>query len=285
MKLLPSRKKPKKNRLVRGEALPRVSVGARTKAMLRKSTRHLLATGVALLATGLCAGLWRFVTHSERFAIRAIHLSTVKHVSDEELRRRLAHASGRNLFLLDRAAAERELAQHPWVKEARLRRRPPGTLEVAVTEREPAAVVTLGTLYLAEADGHIFKRASAEEADGLIVITGLDRDQYIDDPAGSQGLIREALEAAAAWRARGDRPLLSEVTVHPMLGLSLFLREGGIEVRLGRGELPRKLAQYDRLAEDLAARGEKPRALYFDSTTRPDRVTVRLQPLSPSEGG
>src|SRR5262249_52726235 len=150
---------------------------------------------------------------------------------------------------------------------------------------------------LAEPNGHIFKRATTEEIENLLVVTGIDHDQAQDDPQTAEALVREALAAAAAWAAteRGAgaprppehsssgphpplRPALSEINVHAALGVTLFLREGGSEIRLGRGDLDRKLARYDLVRRDLARRGEIPRAIILDSVTRPDRIAVRLQP-------
>jgi len=111
-------------------------------------------------------------------------------------------------------------------------------------------------------------------------VTGIDHDQAQDDPAATEALVREALAAADAW---APRPALSEINVHAALGVTLFLREGGSEIRLGRGDLARKLARYDLVLRDLARRGEKPRAIILDSVTRPDRIAVRLQPSV--EGG
>ena len=276
-------KKPRGNRFRRPAAPPRPPLGPRVRTLARRGRPYALALFLAgALGGGGFAG-WHFLLTSPRFAIRDLRFGALRHTSAAELARRLPLALGDNLFRADLRAAERALAEDAWITGARLHRELPGTVVIDLSEREPAAAVHLGGLYLCDRTGAIFKRATLAEVDGLLTVTGLDRELYVDDPASAQTLIREALEAAEAWARAGRRPALSEASVHPILGVSLFLRAGGAEIRLGRGDLERKLSHYDLLARELLRRGEQARAVYLDSLTRPDRVAVRLQPAS--EGG
>jgi cell division protein FtsQ len=253
------------------------------RVLARRFAPQAGAAAVALvLGIGGWFG-WHYLTASPRFAVREIRFGALHHVEADELRERLPVAVGQNIFRADLRAAARELQQHPWVASASLRRELPGTIVVDVEERVAAAVVELDTLYLADPSGTVFKRATLEEADGLLVVSGLTRDQYVEDPAATQALVREAIGVADAWTAHEQRPAVSEAAVDVLHGVTLFLRQGGIEIRLGRGELARKLAQYDLLARDLERHHERPRAIILDSTTRPNRAAVRLQPAA--EGG
>ncbi len=275
-----SRKKPPVNRLRKAPAAPKPPVRARMRDLGRRMMPYALACAAA---GGLTAGVvfgWRYVTRSSKFAIADIRFQGVTHAPVDELERHLPLSKGDNIFRADLRAAARDLLQHPWVADAKLHRELPQTVVVEVTERQPAAAVHLEALYLVDRAGKVFKRATMDEADGLLVVTGIDRDQYVDDTPSTEALIREALDTAAAW---GNRAALSEANVHPTLGVTLYLRDGGTEVRLGRGDLPRKLARYDYLSRELARRGEKPRAFVLDSVTRPDRVAVRLS--TQAQGG
>ena len=274
------KKKPLRNRLRKDFGPPRPPVGQRLRAAGRRMLPYALAVGISAALGGGALGGWRFVTRSPRFAIGDIQFRGIQRALPEDLERRLTLERGDNLFRADLRLAERELQTDPWIASAKARRELPRTLVFDVKERVPACTVLLDGFYLAEKNGHIFKRATTDEIEGLPVVTGIDRDQETDDPAAAEALVREALDAAAQWSPRAE---LSEINVHPALGVTLFLREGGAEVRLGRGDLPRKLARYDLVMRDLARRGEKPRAVILDSVTRPDRIAVRLQPAV--EGG
>jgi cell division protein FtsQ len=275
-----SPKRPARNRLRKDFGPPRPPVRERLRKTGRWMLPYALAVGISAALGGGAFFGWRFVTRSHRFAISDIQFRGIQHALPEDLERRLTLERGDNLFRADLRTSERELQNDPWIAAAKAHRELPRTVVFDVTERVPACAVLLDGFYLAEKNGHIFKRATTDELEGLLVVTGIDRDQASDDSATTEALVREALEAVAAWNAR---PALSEVNVHPALGVTLFLREGGAEVRLGRGDLPRKLARYDLVLRDLARRGEKPRAVILDSVTRPDRIAVRLQPAV--EGG
>jgi cell division protein FtsQ len=271
------RKQPPRNRLVRALAEPpRPPIRARVAARLRPIVPYSIAVGIAALLGASVYGGWRYLMASPRFELRELRWSTLRHVSPESLAARLPFSVGENLLRIDLDAAARALAADPWVESARLRRRLPGAIVVDVREREPAAALLLDELYLTDRDGRIFKRASLAEADGLVVISGLDREQALDEPVTTAAAIRRALALADAWSA-GGRPAISEIALDPSVGATLFLRTGGAEVRLGQGDLAARLKLYDTIALDLAQRGESARAILLDSTKRPDRVAVRLE--------
>jgi cell division protein FtsQ len=115
-----------------------------------------------------------------------------------------------------------------------------------------------------------------EEAEGLPVITGLERSQYVDQRAASEAALREALALVAAWRSNPQRPALSEVSVEPRYGYALFLLEGGAEIRLGRGEYDRKLASLDQIFEAVKADGARPRDFKVVHLDGPNRNQIHV---------
>ena len=51
----------------------------------------------------------------------------------------------------------------------------------------------------------------------------------------------------------------------------------GVEIRLGQGELPEKLARLERVLAAVAAEGQRAEVLHLDNRRRPDWVAVRLR--------
>ena len=97
----------------------------------------------------------------------------------------------------------------------------------------------------------------------------------------SEAVFREALAVVAAYRSRPTRPALSEIAVDPRFGFSLFLLEGGAEVRLWRGEYNKKLASLDQIFEAVRTSGSPDlrtlRIVHLDvADLRAGRVPVRL---------
>jgi cell division septal protein FtsQ len=79
--------------------------------------------------------------------------------------------------------------------------------------------------------------------------------------------------------------VLSEIHVDPDWGVTLFAGDGGIEVRLGTGDIPAKLERLARVLAALDAEGRRPAAIHLDNRRHPDWVTVRLSGRSAATGG
>jgi cell division protein FtsQ len=288
------RRRPSNRRVaVRGRA-PLVAVadgvGAVGRVVLlvaRWMFKVLLLAGllVALVGGGRLAVA--HVMGSSRFALREVVVSPTSRLSHEEVVALAKVNEGDRLLALDTDAIAARVAEHPWVAEARVRRQLPSALTIDVVERKAVAVAVLGALYLLDDAGRPFKRATAAEAAGLPVVTGLERSQYVDHRAPAEAAYREAIAVVGAWsRSQGPgRPALGEVNLSPRYGFTLYLLEGGAEVRLGRGDYDRKLASLDRIFEAVKASGQPGsaiRGVHLDGED-PQKVTARLQlPADPA---
>jgi len=206
---------------------------------------------LAVLGGAGWGGRWaiRHVVDSPRFQVKQIELQPVQHVRREEILALAGVALGDKLLSVDTDAVAARLATHPWVAAARVKRHLPSVLHIDLVERRAAAVASLGGLYLVDENGRPFKRARMEEADGLPVLTGISRESYAKLPEAGAAAFREALALLDDYRSRPGRPALSEVSIDPRFGFALILLEGGAEIRLGRGESSKKLAQFDRILE------------------------------------
>lgn len=256
---------------------PRQAADACGRALRRMAPALVGALLVGVF--GATAALsYRWITSSPRFAITAIELRGNHMVADDALTELLPVRSGDNMFSSATVTMERALARHPWVAAARVHRELPHRLVVDVRERTAAAVVDLGGLYLVEADGRPFKRAALEsgEADGLPVISGLDRLSFRTDPAATTTLIRDGLRALAQWRGAPTRPAVAELALDSYRGVTLRLASPEVAVHLGPLDdpaLPARMALFEaawsHLSPDEQARAE---TLYLDAG--PGQVTV-----------
>jgi cell division protein FtsQ len=241
----------------------------------------------ALLVAASGALSHRFLTHSPHFSVRALRFSPTAHVTQEALAARLGAALGINLFSIDLDQIGRDVAQEPWVEEARARLELPSTIAIDVVERETRAVVSLSGLYLADAQGRVFKRANPDEAAGLPVVTGLAREQYLADPQAVRAQVKDALDLASLYAEGAARPPLGEIHLDPVAGTTLYTATAGVALRLGRIEggreaLAERFRRFDAVWAALKQDGEAPRLIYLDNRARPDRVTVKL--ARPREG-
>jgi cell division protein FtsQ len=215
---------------------------------------------LAVLAGAGWSGRWAIhaIVNSPRFQVKEIEITAAQHTRRDQLLALAGVTIGDRLLAIDTDAVAARLAQHPWIAAAKVARRLPSVLAIELTERRAKAVASLGGLYLVDDNGRPFKLGSMEEADGLPVLTGIDREQYARLPEASAVAFREALAVMDAYRSRPSRPALSEVHFDSRSGFSLILLEGGAEIRLGRGEttlrlekteIGKKLARLDQILE------------------------------------
>jgi cell division protein FtsQ len=241
---------------------PLVVVAEAVAGLGRRVLAVLRVLGKAVLALGTMAAIgWGgrlavdHVIASPRFQLRDIEVSGGERVSREDILDLAEIAEGDRLLRIDTDRVAGRVARHPWVASVRVRRQLPAALTIEVVERHAAAAVALGGLYLIDDRGHPFKRATMDEADGLPVITGVARGQYAAQSEAAEAAFREALGLVEQYRAQPGRPAVSEVNIDSRFGLTLFLREGGAEIRLGRGEYSKKLARFDQIFEAVRAEG------------------------------
>ena len=232
--------------------------------------------GLALLIVGAGFGAqigWQWAQVSPRFALQTIAISGNTRATDSELTRLGALGESQNLFQLDVAAIERALGSHPWVRTVEVTRRFPSRLGIAVTEHEPAAVVSLGELYLVNEDGLPFKRLQPQDDLDLPLITGLDRDGYTARPLEAHDRILSALEVLKAW---SPAPSELRTSVH---GVTV-VQADGVEIRLGEGDIAAKLERLARVRKELQSRKLTAEVIRLDNRTRPDWVTVQVTSAS-----
>jgi hypothetical protein len=249
--------------------------------------KRLLLTLFVLIALPAAGWLgWRWASTSDRFAIKDVIVTGNSRVTHEEILR-LARVQTPNIFRLSIRDVEERLARHPWIASVSVSRRLPDKLAVRVIERQAACVALLdGVLYLTERDGRPFKRAAIEtgEADGLTVVSGIDRRLFAADPQRAATLVVRALGIAEAWRMGPERPPIGEVHLSTN-GVRLYTLEGAVAIELGRATsatpkendvfLEAGMSRFDAVWSVLSPEERAAaRTIHLDSRTRQDRVTV-----------
>jgi len=248
------------------------------RALGRTVRRAAGAASLAVLAAASGYAAFRWLAEGDALRIGAIRFQGTSRSSEAELLALLPVKVGDNILSADVDAAERALARHPWVEGAEVRRHLPAALEIRVTEREPRALVDLGGLYLVDRGAQVFKRASPGDGLDLPLVTGFSRDDYVQRRGDLQPLLEGALALLDAYAAGGLGGIapLSEIHVDADEGLTLYVGEEGMQVRLGIGDLPQKLSRLGRVLASLRAAGKRPEVLHLDNRSHPTWVTVRL---------
>jgi cell division protein FtsQ len=240
------------------------------------------ALGAALvvaLATTAAWGLRQYVTTSPRFAITEVVVLGAKHRTDAELGTRAGVAVGQNVFSTDLDAARERLLADPFIAQAEIGRRLPGTVTIRVEEREAAAVVALSSMHLVARDGTIIKAVEPGDPTDLPVITGIEDAAVAADREGVTETLERALDLASDYEATslGAKQPLQEIHVGADGGSTLVVGKTGLRIVLGAAPYRRKLEQATRVVAELERRGAKADAVFLDSEAHPDRVVARLR--------
>ncbi len=236
-------------------------------------------TVLALLLLGAAGyGAYRGVFGGDRFRVREIRFHGLSRLDADELLTVLPVQRGDHLILVDTGLLEATLLQQPWVAYAEVRRGYlSGTLDIEVREHRAAALVSLGGLYLVNAQGQVFERAVPGLGLDLPVVTGIDREAYLSRRAEVEQILAGAVALAARWsEARLDaRAPISEIHVDPVFGTTVVTGDGA-EVRLGSRDLDAKLSRLARLLPALAAEHRKAEVIHLDNRRHPEWVAVRF---------
>jgi cell division protein FtsQ len=238
--------------------------------------------GVALIAATSVGVAWagrRHVLTSARFAITTIAVEGNERRPSDAVVAESGLAVGGNVFAADLDAARARLLADPWITEAALVRRLPGTVSIQVAERKAAALVALGDVYLASAEGEPFKKLEPGDPFDLPIVTGLRPEDLARDPSGTTRTVRVAIDLAAEYDrgALARRAPLDEVHVGADGGFVLFVGKSATELVIGGPPFRRKLDQATRVFAELDKRGAKADAMMLDNDTRPERVVVRMR--------
>ena len=234
-----------------------------------------------VLASCLAAagwGAWRIAIEGSLLRIGEIRFEGLARATAEELLELSPVAKGDHLLAVNPDVVAAALRRHPWIASVEVRRRLPAALEISIVERRARALVDLGALYLLDEGGQVFKRATPGDGLDLPVVTGIGREDWVERRAEVEPLLAGALALVDRWAERGldRRAPISEIHLDSDYGTTLWAGEEGVEIRLGQGELPEKLARLERVLSAVDAEGQRAEVLHLDNRRRPDWVAVRV---------
>jgi cell division protein FtsQ len=164
--------------------------------------------------------------------------------------------TGLNMLRVDLEEWRQKLLSSPWVADAAMRRVLPGTVAVAVAERQPVAIGRVGAqLYLLDQSAVVIDEYGPNYAEfDLPIIDGLASRQagglLIDPPHAAL-----AIRLLAALHTRPDLlKLVSQIDVSELRDAAVILENDTALVRLGDEQFTDRLQSYLDLAPALRER-------------------------------
>jgi cell division protein FtsQ len=239
------------------------------------------AAVMASLAVAAAAfGLYRaadIVDAAEALTISRITVDGTRRMSSGEVLALLEGLRGTSMVTADLESWRQKLLDSPWVADAAIRRVFPGTVTVAIEEREPLGIGRIGgALYLIDQSGTIIDGFGPNYAEfDLPIIDGLAAA-----PSDNGGLIDQA-RAALAGRVLAElqrRPDLaqrvSQIDVTDVRDAVVILEGDSALIRVGDERFVERLQSYLDLAPRL--KEQVPQIDYVDLRFD-ERVYVRPQ--------
>ncbi len=257
---------------------------ARLKRSLLRITKVTLAT-LAIPAVSY-GGWWAYrqAVTTPYLAIHDIVVKGSRRVSKEEVLKLSGIRLGQNILSFSAKEAADSIRANPWIEDALIDRNLPGSIAIEVRERYPVAIVKLGSLYVMDINGVVFKRLAREDSLDLPVVTGLTMEGIGTDSKGLQEGVIEIIRTLTE-RKGFDITRVSEINVDPVFGLSVYTLEGGVRLTLGMGgtgSFEQKLKAFERI---LRSRNGVLDGVEAMDLTTPGSVLVRFNTNIVQEGG
>jgi cell division protein FtsQ len=153
---------------VRVSTDPRIS--SRRAAIAQARRRRWIATAILITVVGV--GTWATL-FSPLLHVREIRVTGAKHTDKRDVALAADLKTDDNLLLVSTAAIAERVRELPWVADAFVARKLPGTIRIRVVERTPAMVLaTTEGKWTIDRDGRVLESGVVSKK--LPVVAGLD---------------------------------------------------------------------------------------------------------------
>lgn len=246
--------------------------------------------GLAVVAVGLPALIFTGYSHlmeSEYFEVEYVDVEGLDHLEEQQFLQAAEEVAGEHIIDVRPGRLETVMQQLPFVAEARVQRRFPNRLHVAIDEHQPVAILVDEGFWLVDRGGEVFLQLDSahhrERLWQLPMVTGLTRAQMQTEQG--QQLLHQGLEVYRLYRHKQlhERQPVDEIHVDELLGVSLMVGDTGTEVRLGRGRWEERLERFAAVQASLIRRGLDAAYVLVDQENDSGRVVVG-QRTEPSDG-
>jgi cell division protein FtsQ len=242
-------------------AKPSASADAKRRRRGGGAASVLRRLGAVVLALALVAGIAYAavkLSADPRLALGDVAVMGAPRTGADAVLSAAALPSGRNVWLLDTAGAERRVAALPWVASAQIRRAWPNRVSITVSERVAVARLVLdasspGVPYaLLDGKGRVLESGSDLPADAQLpwlVVRPLPPDAGTANAQLGASAVGDGLDALRRLGDLGVR--MTEIEVDPITGISAITLSNVRVMFGGVDDLATKLAVFDAIAKRI----------------------------------
>ena len=246
-----------------------------------RTTAALISVPVIVLSSWTA---YRELKASPFFAVREITVEGVSAVAKGDVIGLSGIHEGQNMLSFDSDKAAEAIRKNVWITGADVRRMLSGKVRIKVTERRPAAIVKMDELYLMDTDGAVFKKLQSNEGFDLPVVTGLTAEVMMQDMDGGEGLEQGLLTLIKALNERKGFGMkdISEISIDPLYGFSVYTLAEGVRLGLGKDLFEDKVKGFERI---VSSRQGALKGITRIDMKSPTEAIVRFEPGVLTEGG
>lgn len=245
---------------------------------LKKYLRPLktIALGLAAisLSSAILYGCYRAFSAVTLFSLKTIDVTAAKHLTREEILELAGVEPGKDLLRMNLKRMGEHILQNPWVETVRINRYYPDAISIAISEREPVAIVNMGFIYYLDKKGNVFKVLNQGDKLDYPVVTGFSEEELGNDPKGTKEALEATCELLKILRDKGAFILadVSEIHYDKGYGFTLFTAAGALPVKVGSGDFSAKVERFARIYRDLMV--QMPSIHYIDLDYN-DKIIVK----------
>jgi cell division protein FtsQ len=245
---------------------------------LKKYLRPLGKIMLGLAGVSLVCGLvflgYSLLSSLTFFRLKNIEVSAAKRLTRREIMTIAGVEPGRDLLRMNLKKMGDQLALNPWVETVRIRRYYPDAISIAVTEREPLAVVNMGYFYYLDKKGTVFKVLNQGDRLDYPVVTGFSEEDLNNDPAGTKEALKATCDLLTLLREKCGFILadVSEIHYDKGYGFTLFTASGALPVKIGAGDFSAKFGRLARIYQNLKAQQQTIQYIDLDYN---DKIIVK----------
>lgn len=139
------------------------------KKKKRKKKNYLFRL---LVIAAICTGLY-FLLNTSFFDVQKVNVTGNNYYTEQQVIDKAGIKNGTNIFFeMKTKAAKQKLLDDPYIKNVKVGRLPPATINIKVEERKDAAAVMYGTSYFViDRDGIVLKKTDTEPK--VTLLTGI----------------------------------------------------------------------------------------------------------------
>ncbi|MBV5341254.1 MAG: FtsQ-type POTRA domain-containing protein [Deltaproteobacteria bacterium] len=216
------------------------------------------------LAGGILYGGYRAVSAVTLFSLKSIEVSSARHLTRDEILGLAGVEPGKDLLRINLKRMGEHILENPWVETVQINRYFPDGLSIAITEREPVAIINMGFIYYLDGKANVFKVLNQGDKLDFPIVTGFSEKELGTDPRGTRAALQETCDLLKVLRENGAFILadVSEIHYDKGYGFTLFTASGALPVKVGSGDFLAKVERFARIYKDLMV--QLPSIRYID---------------------